>query len=231
MPSNRPTRWTRVGSWLVFLLLVPNLIGASAAPQLKLALFDRVHLSAAFFDEMASELARVLPTRETEIAWLPTSHQLAVYSPRGEIQVILSASSPEAWGFDASVMAAVLSPERELPGGVIVVFPARVARVVGARRYTEFSDRMPRDSRLQRALGRVIAHEIVHVVAPDHRHGDEGIMQESQSQTSLLGPDPRVDPACTVAFQTGLPKYISAADRLAAATAPDSEGLAASTPE
>lgn len=231
MPSSWPTRWTRIGIWLAFLLLVPTFLGASAGPHLRLALFDRVHLSPAFFDEMAGELARVLPTRETEIAWLPSNDQLVVYSPQGEIQVILSPSLPEVWGFDESVMAAALFPSRELPGGVIIVFPTRVARVVGARKYKNFSDRMPRDPRLERALGRVIAHEIVHVVAPDHRHGDDGIMQEIQSRNSLLGPEPRVDPTCMAVFQAHLPEYLAAVDRLAAATSPETDGPVVSTPE
>ena len=118
-----------------------------------------------------------------------------------------------------------------MPGGVIIVFPARVARVVGTRQYRNFSDRMPRSSRLERALGRVIAHEVIHVVAPEHRHGDDGIMQESQSQSSLLGPDPGVDPVCTAVFQARLPEYLLAVDQLAADSSPQSEVLVVSTPD
>lgn len=231
LPSIGPIRRTRVGTWLVFLLLVPTLMAAATEPRFELALFDRVNLSPAFFEEMSGELARVLPAREVEFVWLPANDQLAVYSPQGEIQLILSPSPPEVWGFDESIMAAVLSPKRQVPGGVIVVFPARVARVVGARRYRNFSDRTPRDSRLARAVGRVIAHEVVHVVAPDHRHGDEGIMQENQSRTSLLAPESRLDPACTAIFQARLPEYLLAVDRLAAATSPDEESAVSSTPE
>jgi len=145
--------------------------------------------------------------------------------------VILSRSLPEVWGFDESVLGAVISPWREGPGGVIIVFPARVVRVVGSRRYKNFSDRMPRDSRLAQALGRIIAHEIIHVVAPEHGHGDDGIMHASQSQASLLELEPRVDTVCSAAFQTHLPAYLERLVLPAPTFFSAHESPAVSTPE
>lgn len=231
LPLIRRTRWTRVGSWLFILHLLPALIAASTAPQLELALFDRVRLSPAMFDEMAGELDRVLPARNAEIVWLVANDQLVIHSPQGEIQVILSPSLPEVWGFDETVMGAVLSGGRKDPGGVIVVFPARVAQVVGAQKYLKFPRRARRDPRLARALARVIAHEIIHAVAPDHLHGQDGLMHASQTRASLLEPGSEVDSACLAVFETRLPEYLSRVSVLAAATTPTSEAPVPSTPE
>ncbi|MGB6640862.1 MAG: hypothetical protein WBG67_08815 [Thermoanaerobaculia bacterium] len=231
LPSIRESHWIRIAGWLIILSLVPAFVVASTSPKLELALFDRVRLSPTMLGEMEGEVQRVLVAREVEIHWLAAKNNLVSYSPRREIQVILSPSLPEAWGYDESVMGAVLAPRREQPGGVIVVFPARVAQVVGARQYKNFSDRLPRDSRLARALGRVIAHEIIHVVAPEHGHGDDGIMHASQSHASLLEPEPRVDTVCSAAFQTRLPEYLARLGLPAPTTFSAYERPAISTPE
>jgi hypothetical protein len=231
MPYNRNPIGTAVGSWLVLLLLAPAMLIGSTTPTLELALFDRVHLSAVMIQEMNHEVNHVFSARRVEIGWLSSRDDLVIHSPRREIQVILSPSLPEVWGYDESVMGVVLAPGREGPGGVIVVFPARVAQVVGARRYRRFSARMPTDPRLARALGRIIAHEIIHVVAPDHRHGDTGIMHASQSRASLLEPEPRVDTACSAAFQTHLPLYLAKIGPPAPVTFSGSESPAVPTPE
>ena len=198
-----------VGGWFVLLLLAPAMLADSTAPEIELALFDRVRLSPTMIGEMTHEVDRIFDARRVEIGWLQSKDNLVIHSPRQEIQVILSSSLPEVWGFDESVMGAVLSPGRQAPGGVIVVFPARVARVVGARRFKNFTDRVPNDSRLATALGRIIAHEIIHVVAPDHRHGDDGVMRASQSQASLLQLEPEVDTVCSAAFDARLPAYMA----------------------
>jgi len=220
-----------VGGWFVLLLLAPAMPADSTAPEIELALFDRVRLSPTMIGEMTHEVDRIFDARRVEIGWLQSKDNLVIHSPRQEIQVILSSSLPEVWGFDESVMGAVLSPGREGPGGVIVVFPARVARVVGARQYKNFADRVPRDSRLARALGRIIAHEFIHVVAPGHQHGDDGIMHASQSQASLLDPEPRVDTVCSAAFQARLPDYMASLGLPAPATLSRYESPAVSIPE
>lgn len=178
------------------------------------------------------QLPSTRPIRSTRVGgWLVARGQLVVYSPQGEIQVILSPSLPEIWGFDETVMGAVLSAGRELPGALIVIFPARVAQVVGAQKTLKFPRRARRDPRVARALARVIAHEVIHAVAPDHLHGENGLMRDRQSRASLLEPGSEVDSACLAAFETRLPEYLSRVGLLAAATSSTSEVPTRSTPE
>lgn len=48
--------------------------------------------------------------------------------------------------------------------------------------------------RLARAIGRVVAHEVVHVLAPGLRHAGRGLMAESLGRTALVGARPLLDP-------------------------------------
>ena len=61
---------------------------------------------------------------------------------------------------------------------------------------------------LARALGRIVAHEVVHAVAPVHPHGTDGMMGSGLSPRSLLKSTLRLDPACSESF------VVQLADRL-----------------
>jgi hypothetical protein len=57
---------------------------------------------------------------------------------------------------------------------------------------------------LARALGRVVAHEIVHAVAPDAPHAATGLMQLQLNRAHLQMPSLRLSTESTNALQTGL---------------------------
>jgi hypothetical protein len=51
-----------------------------------------------------------------------------------------------------------------------------------------------------RALGRVVAHEVVHAIAPDTPHAGEGLMRHALGKDFLLGRRAKVDARCASAF-------------------------------
>ena len=57
------------------------------------------------------------------------------------------------------------------------------------------------DSReLALALARVVAHEVVHAIAPDEPHSHRGLMSHSLNRSFLLGKGAPLDPQCAAAF-------------------------------
>ena len=50
------------------------------------------------------------------------------------------------------------------------------------------------------ALARVVAHEVVHSIAPDEPHSHRGLMSHSLNRSFLLGKGAPLDPQCAAAF-------------------------------
>jgi hypothetical protein len=51
------------------------------------------------------------------------------------------------------------------------------------------------DLLLGRALGRVVAHEVVHMLAKSSRHSKEGLEKPALSGSQLIAPDLQLRPA------------------------------------
>jgi hypothetical protein len=63
----------------------------------------------------------------------------------------------------------------------------------------------PRDrDALGRALGRVVAHEVIHAIAPEAPHAGTGLMRHALDRNFLLGTKASVDARCATAFLTRL---------------------------
>jgi len=64
--------------------------------------------------------------------------------------------------------------------------------------------RPTRESELGRAVGRVVAHEVIHALAPGHPHAAGGLMASTLDRWGLLGPQQRPELACTLAVLAGI---------------------------
>ena len=53
------------------------------------------------------------------------------------------------------------------------------------------------------ALGRVVAHEVVHVIAPEVPHAQHGLLRPHLRPADLTGPRPRLDPDSARGFLRG----------------------------
>jgi hypothetical protein len=69
----------------------------------------------------------------------------------------------------------------------------RVRRAVDSALWA--AQRAERDQLLGRALGRVVAHELVHMVARTGKHSNSGVFQESLSGAQLIGEGMQFNPA------------------------------------
>jgi plasmid stabilization system protein ParE len=138
---------------------------------------------------MGAEIRLDLPGRGDE----PDEHRYRVSVMR----------APKAyWRLRDDVMAA--APRAEGSQGTIYVFLEQVRSVLG-----HLADRNPSQAprehaELATALARILAHELVHLVAPDHPHATSGLMVANLRRSSLLKRRARIDPACAQAFRRAL---------------------------
>ncbi len=107
---------------------------------------------------------------------------------------------PDAWGLDRSAFGAVRG--RDVLPDEVFVFTGNVVRVTGHRADDCRVARKQRE--IGRALARIVVHALVHVVAPEHPHADEGLMMAHISREWLLEPLNGFDRSCVEAFAAAL---------------------------
>ena len=173
-----------------------------------LAVFDRVEMSETMRQRVFAEATSILLDLGAHLVWRDGPSNFQAYAPRGEIQIILSKSRPERWGLPANIMGAVV-PVSDRSRRMVFVFPAEVARLVGLPAPSKLPYRAVENRRLAKALGRVIAHELVHAIAPDHIHATDGIMLGRHGTATLLNPELKIDASCRAAFKAGLSAFDS----------------------
>jgi hypothetical protein len=180
-----------VGSlWLTFTLLAalgatPPRAAASALPlTLSLRLVDPEGVAP--FDLAAVHA-------EAERLFAPLGVRLTAAGAGSDpdaVQVILLGADRSRGGLRAEAMGAVArDPER--PPVVWIVAPS-VRRALGGTPQQWPSLPAPL---LARAVGRILAHELVHLIAPDLPHAAEGLMRASMGRSQLLEEGLGLDPA------------------------------------
>ena len=117
------------------------------------------------------------------------------------IRLVLLRVDSSDWGHEEQVMGAAVR-NQETPGRThtVFVFLPNVLRTLGLH-----SDaNVGRWRQVARALGRVLAHEIVHAVAPGHPHRDGGLMGRQLRRSILLKRELRLDPVTAKALRSKL---------------------------
>jgi hypothetical protein len=120
----------------------------------------------------------------------------------GELTVVVLPGQPPGSRLDHRVMGAT----SRSPEGIraIWVYAAGVGQTLGLdpRRGPHWA--MPRQKEFARALGRVVAHELVHALAPERPHVGGGLMAERMGRALLLSPDIAIDGATAEAFRAAV---------------------------
>lgn len=121
---------------------------------------------------------------------------------RRRYRVKVMRAPKDHWLLRGDVMAA--APRTEGHRGTIYLFLERVQRTLGHLKNSDSSDEAREHTELAKALARILAHELVHIVAPDHPHAKEGLMVARLRRSLLLHPRAGIDPACARAFRDAL---------------------------
>jgi hypothetical protein len=155
------------------------------APTVRLAWWDPERVLSRDFDQMAREVQAVFRPIGIEIIWRRAEER----SSAGELSVILLPSDPARARDPRRTMGRV---NRELHDA-LWVFAASVRETLRLGRPAG-RDRLWEERRdYPRALGRVVAHELVHALVPDEPHAPSGLMQAALSRDFLTGPRAPID--------------------------------------
>ncbi len=95
-------------------------------------------------------------------------------------------------------MGIVVSEPR--PRRHVIIFPERVLRVLDADRHAGRPLAARRSQQIARAFARVVVHELVHAIAPEHSHAKQGLMRGTLNRQLLLSRELPVNPACHAAI-------------------------------
>ena len=183
------------------LILGPALAQATRTrpPAIALVWFDPRQVLPWGGEETRREVTAILGSAGAEVRWriateTPETNEVVLT----EIPVVLLPYYPDANPLRARVMGGV-EPRHE-PPRTVWVFVLAVKETLGLGR----EGLWPSQPYLPLALSRVIAHEVLHAVAPANPHSSGGLMAESLGRPFLVGPRQRFDAACVEAFRGGL---------------------------
>lgn len=174
-----------------------------------LVVSDRFGFRDEFLTSVGRDVLAILRTVGIDATW-STEEQVAAEAvhPRREVGVadsflfVFTDTPPSAWGVKRGAMGMVVPTTH--PRRRVIVFPRRVLRVLDEERP---AGRRPADTyRLEtsRAFARVVVHELIHALAPEHSHAEQGLMRGTLSRRFLFGRELPIDPACQVALSSAL---------------------------
>jgi hypothetical protein len=137
------------------------------------------------FSRVRSEAEPIFRDLGVRVRWEVGTDPRPSIAGELRIQLVLMPSEPSGWGIGANAMGVVLLPDRSQQESVYLFYQpilrnAGLGRKAGAML-------MPGERRdLARAIARVLVHEVVHAVAPNLSHADEGVMHDALLVGALL---------------------------------------------
>jgi hypothetical protein len=196
-------------AFLLATLLSPGLIfaaqqdGADVQPRHRLTLIwnDPHQLLQTGFDEITKELDSIFREFDVGIEWKKQPSMVMEVSG-GAILVLLLPEKPANLMPGIAVMG-VTSHSRT---PVIRIFFDSVAKTLGVAPLPLRPADRKRRVLLTRATGRILAHEIIHVIAPAHPHASSGLMKSHLTRSSFMDDEVNLEPCCTDAIVAALNK-------------------------
>lgn len=171
-------------------------------PDLRLLWYDPENLLPHGFETVARNFERQFSQVGTNVK-LERATGVETSAQRQSVRVIAVSRVPSAWQLGPDVLA--MAPDPSVNQKSVYVILPRVQRELRhTSRSVLDSDLLQQRTEMNRALPRLIAHELVHAVAPDHPHAKTGLMRARQPRPFLLRQKMRMDPGCVAAFKRGL---------------------------
>jgi hypothetical protein len=161
--------------------------------QLSIAWFDPTNAVGDMGEAIGAELRSLFRRLSTDIEWRRVEAG-EVIPAEADIPVILLREDPSRERRDRRIMGLV-PKTNDAPS--IWVFVGPVRRTLGLPSQSSARDAA---EGLARAVGRVVAHEILHVIAPEVPHARLGLMHHSLNRAVLLSPAISLDDSCAQAF-------------------------------
>jgi hypothetical protein len=175
--------------------------GGAEDLTVNLALYDNAGLDPQVSSVMRSEIAAIFSQIGIAVEWVDTQALASGSGPaeNSYLKVMLSVEPYRAWNLPEAAMGH--APGAEFPRPVVFVFSSRVREALkGGKRKTLALD--PRN--LGCALGRAVAHEIVHALTPEPFHTRSGLMRAAQDSQTLTSSQVNLDGKSVAELQRGL---------------------------
>jgi len=180
------------------------------APLVLVAWYDRHHLYAGGTQDLAREVTSVLEPNGVEIRWWENIEDDFHLDERTIlVRAVLTSSdaSGRGWGLNEDVLGVTPLVNGQVRS--IYIFYNRLIREV-ARSVSDDVTQRPPVELVERALGRVVAHEMIHAVAPAVQHSNHGLMRASLSNSVLSGMNMAISPREREAFLAGAKNVLAA---------------------
>ena len=179
----------------------------AVAPRLRLVWIDVLGLAPYAFQSAASETSAILADAGVAAAW--TLGDASTVTTADELKVVLMGGVANGARLPEHVMGGTRGGAQSHTTWIYLsnVIWALGLHDKGPRRLS-----LQEEAQVARALGRVVAHEIVHAVAPDvtHRHG--GLMAETLGRGFLIQARAFLAPAEQKAFRAAAEGFAAAVE-------------------
>jgi len=172
-------------------------------PALELLWFDPARtLPTAATDVLAEEVREIFQGLGVDVAFRVAATDATYgHGPTLEVPIILLKDDPIVSRRSSRVLGLVVRHQE--PSRAVWAFLENVRWTLGLDRKGDFAPGA-RDRALGLALARVVAHEVIHAMAPEEPHAKAGLMSHSMNRAFLLGDNAPLDARCGRAFLSGL---------------------------
>jgi hypothetical protein len=152
--------------------------------------------------EMIRESARILKQSGVSLHWQVGSPDQAVM---GRLVVVKLVGRCDMDGSPPLVVSGPLGWSHKVNGAILPFSDLACDTIRGAVQ-TAIADgnHLRANILLGRAMGRVLAHELYHIVADTSEHGRGGVAQRALSPRQLTSPQLELEPSDVAAVQNGL---------------------------
>jgi hypothetical protein len=163
---------------------------AAAWLQLSLVWFDAYQLLPHPLETMSREVDRIFGEIGVEVRWemgVEVQDDEETFDDPLRLYVVLLPTEPSSWGLREHAMGAATHGKGK-KGGVYLFYP-QIVNTLGFKQMNTPGER----TRLARAIGRIVVHELVHVLAPHYPHAASGLMNGHLTRHFLLRPEIHLD--------------------------------------
>jgi hypothetical protein len=167
----------------VFMSFVTVAESEPRALELSLDWNDGYELLPISYEGVAEEVFQIFEEIGVDVRWVEPGRGEGEQAATTRVRVNLMPIDSASWSLPKHTMGVVIG--EEVPRAAVYIFYPSVLRTLG---YELVPDRRrsPRErARLTRALGRVVAHELVHAIMPDREHDHEGLLNPKLKRQHL----------------------------------------------
>jgi hypothetical protein len=179
----------------------------AAAPRLRLVWIDVLDSAPYAFEGAARETSAILADAGVVAAW--TLGDSSTVTAADELKIVLMAGVANGARLPEHVMGGTRGGAQS---HTTWIYLSNVLWALGLKEGATRRLSLQEEEQVARALGRVVAHEVVHAVVPDLVHSHGGLMAEKLGRAFLVHARAFLGPAEQKALRAGAERYAAAGE-------------------